>query len=560
MARKPVVDSTLGTIYDRASNTEWRKHLFDEEDEAEYFVSYRQGLLGVNATEKEHELCRKVLKDLEAVASRRYRIDCLLVPMETFMAASPGWQSRPTDISGKAFERFLSDKRCRLLSATASSGHAVSAQSKVLHAFLSDYDVDKSGAVPVSEPVVETTAAGDRVLVRPHFVPDNDSIILDVALGRFGTRAATERIGSGKTDLHLPETTERICSTTMAIEPGAVRVLASLAGDDAFAALIRVVPISRVPSPVKEGSVGRYRGGPVVRSYEVGPLLRTNRKRRWWAEGSSWRGGEFSASILDGDALMEQLQELTGGEDVWDGERTYMEMHPHLGVLFVRADVPLQERVAAVLSSEAVRRTEAAHISLEVLEVPRAVLVHVLGATVDGSVLNPNWRDVMEEVHNADRLRYFVSGVTGEVHALRNALILSSVVGVKYVGGCTSAGLVQVPDPVVAEFGEGREFRLQADLFSAGKIARLRLEGVETRIVSRESVAVKLGQAAGVKSATSKLELGLPRQGVTYWNVEQDLPVGRDVILHVEAAGETARVLVGKVTQRVGEDGDGNCD
>ena len=524
-------------------------------------IQIRDGFLFVSAPDAVQEAVAGLIGALRGKASQRFLVECLLVSADVLSEAAPGWRTSLPHLEDEAFEKTLLDRRSRLLSAVAQSGDWLTTGTRDSQALVSDYEINQTGVIPVTNPVLDVPLAGDWLEARAMPVPGEGRVWLDLSIGRFRLKSSSSKLGVLWGNLDLPVTREALLSLSTLIAEGKPLVAGSLGGGTSDVVVVR---LRRQRARGTEAAPQKS-GKSVLRVYDASLLLRGEESRSWWRGQDPGRIDE-----PDAEALIEHIQSLAGGEKIFDGGSAWLEPGPRGRLLLLWASRPIHEKVESLIKGSIRRLSHLAAVDLEFLDLPRDVFVALRARTEDGFLLGRGWRDSIADKAEVKRRVFSLTGVAGEIHAMRRASIHSLVAGLANVSGGTGFAIIERVDPLVRSCGEGTEFRVRVDFLPDSQGARLYLEGVESRLLDVRDVIARfpsLTQAKGgdpsrplgpesdsgghmgrVVPIVKELKMNLPHQSVRYLSVHRNLPLDRSVILYSDAGeGEATRMLIGTV-------------
>ena len=267
--------------------------------------------------------------------------------------------------------------------------------------------------------------------------------------------------------------------------------------------------------------------------------------------GSPGEFWEYLAGVYGEDVLDEKETALNG---TWSGR------------ILVSGEAQSLQEIEAMIKEETANRTRLAAVDVSRITAPRSFLTTLRERTEDGFLSKAGWEKDLGDQAGLVWRRHSVVGLSGEPHSLRDAKVRYLVSGATTVSGGTTYALTEVADPTISTCGDGFDFALQADLDPARPIARLRIDGAETKILELRSKTLRYptsvnvvtpGSADGPRAVGAappslkqsvEIELTLPRQSVKRWNADRTIPLDRHAILAVQGGpGETAEVLIGRV-------------
>lgn len=528
-----------------------------ETTEEEGTISWSGNVLTVRAPPAALAAVEASLTPVLAVASPLISVECLLVPLDVLDGLAPGWRSDPGRLPHEVFSRALLDGRSRLLSVAARNGQRAATGSRSIKAMVTDQEVNQTGVIPVVNPVVEASLSGDRLEVRPVVLSGREALWLDLVVGRVRTSAERKDLGGDWGEIELPETRETLISTTLVASPGEPLVAGVIEDRQGLAAIVRtgIRPASRSPP-------GQAAGGMSFGFHDARVLIEQRPARRWPSWSVQERLSPPGPRFPDADTLSEFLRRRSGLR----GEEAFLNTHAPRHLDFQGPEA-VRNRVDAALKEEIASSARVVSMYIDILTVSRAGLAKAREAAEGGFLLAADWRKGLGPKDVLDERRCAVTGVAGQVHALRQASIRNYVADVNQVSGGTGFAIVMMSDPEVQTCGDGLEIRILAELLPGGGAARVRLEGASARIIeerpftvtfpviphmtgtdsSLESPARPAG-AAGTTEVRKTLSLTLPHQSIDYWSEEVEAPLDRDVILHASAGeGDGASLLVGRV-------------
>jgi hypothetical protein len=522
-------------------------------------VSWSGNVLTVRAPPAALAAVEASLAPVLAAASPLVSVDCILIPLEVLDGLTPEWRSDPGSFPREAFARALHDGRARLLSVAARSGQRAATGSRGIKAMVVDQEVNQTGVIPVVNPVIEGMRSGDRLEVRPVILSGRDAIWLDLVVGRARTGGERKDLGGDFGEIELPETRETLISTTLVARPGTPVVAGVIQDRQGLAALVR--------AEIRPGSrslAGQPAGGRIWGFHDVRVLVESRPARRWPSWGVQERLSPSGPRFPDFDTLAELVRRKSGSRE----DEALLNMYtPHH--LDFRGPEEPRNRVEAALAGEIAAVARVVSVDVDILTVSRAGLAKARETAEGGFILAAEWRKALGPKDVLAERRCAVTGVAGQVHALRQADVRSYVADVSNVSGGTGFAILMASDPEIQSFGDGLEMRLLAEPLPGGEAARVRLEGAWARTVEERPFTVTFpvipymtgtyadadaespGRPSGKATATGMrktLPITLPHQAIDYWSVEVEAPHDRDVILHVNAGeGDSASILIGRV-------------
>lgn len=542
-------------------------------------IAVRRGRLFLRASPEVHDFVDGLLRPLQRREDERILVEALFAPTAALDRAAPTWRQEGPRLAGEVFDRVLLSPGSRLVAAAPAAGEWVTASSGDEESIVADFEINQTGVIPVTNPVIRTAVTGEWLDVRACPLPDRRSVLVDLALASYRTDPKQRRVGAEWSDLDLDVRGEEIVSVSIAASPGET-LLAGRLGERVV--LLRV---RRQAAPGEAVGEAPPAGSPDLTAHDVSLLERGEHGRTWWGtDGPSGYGkhdGGFDIDLAGPDAaerhaLNELAARLWGSPE--EESRAERERSPWLRydsrshMAFLRAPAEERARFERALGEEAARRLVAATVELELLELDRERFVRLRSLAPDGLRLEDGWREKVATGSKLASREFAVTGVAGETHAVRVADIHPLIVDVENISGGTGFAISEAVDPMVRTCGEGTQLLVRVDLPDAGATARLRVNGVDTKI--REIREVELiqpvpadpsggstterrsskgsttsGSAGGTPEfRTRELQLHLPKQAVRVVDFCRRVPVGRDIILHSDTSrGDTATVLVGRV-------------
>ena len=525
------------------------------EDAAMEALSWRGNVLTVKAPAPARSALDAQLAPLVESAGMLIAVECILLPLDALEALAPGWRSSRGELPPEVFDKALLEERASYLSVAARSGQRAATGSRSTTAMITDHEANQTGVIPVLNPVVDTPISGDRLEVRPVLLGGKGLIWLDLAVGRTRLEAREVELGGDWGKIELPTTKETIISTTLALAPGAAAVAGLVHDKDGAAALVRAsIRGGRRAGTERRGAV------PSHDSYDVRLFLEPRPARRWPPAAFQDRLSPSWPPYPDGDALQRRLERAAraGAPD----EDLEMSFDRRLGV---RGSEGARKRLQAALEAEVEAMARVVSVDIDILTLSRAGLAKVRKAAGASSVLGKDWRKALEPAEITAERRCSLTGIAGQVHAAREAVVRSYVIDVNQVSGGTGFAILSVADPEIGTCGDGLELRTLAEVLPGDRAARIRLEGGLARIFEERTLTATFpavpvftgtGSESGARPAAAGLigevvktiSLTLPRQSLEHWSEEVEAPLDEDVILHMGAReGPSATVLVGRV-------------
>ncbi len=529
-------------------------HQIGAEDEDYVDAYYRAGKLFVRTTAEGHAAVPQLLKPLRAVASRRLGVECIIAPTAALDAVDPDWRTKPSALAQDVFDRVLIHRSARLLSAAARVGKPTVTRGNRFRSLLSDYEVNQTGVIPVINPVIAKSPGGEQLHIRPLEIPGSDAIFLDVAIGRSRINASADQVASTWGGVDLPIVGEMLFSTSLVARAGSTYVVGDVSGvTTAERDLEGAVVLLRLRAEGAQagGAAKPSRQAEFLQHYDLSLL-----ERRWWIPRPSWRVRRHDSDL---EVAEEFLYEIAGGEEVFHSDDpSWFEVYGPRRMLFLDTRREGHAEVAKYLAAEVRRLTRVVRVDLELVNCGRQAFTAIRSRMSDGVHLADGWRELVD----ADVRHFSLTGVVGETHALRLANLHTLVVDIEAVSGGTGFAIVERHDPVTQTCGDGLEFRIQVDLGEGDRPARLHLYGAEAKLSESRKVRSRTptigevtseGEAQGLPAgahSTTEFHLTLPSQDVLYWDVERDIRLDADVVLHSDArAGRDAQLLIARVRE-----------
>jgi hypothetical protein len=512
-----------------------------------------------------HAAVETALAYLKQQADAWASLEVLIVPLASLDALFPSWGESDGRVPAEVFEKALADPAARLLTAQARIGHRVGRGARETHAMLVDHEINQTGVIPVSNPVVQGIRGGDRVEVRPLLAVDGGAVLLDLVCGRVGVSSRNVDIGSHWSRLDLPIVHERLLATRALLEPGDVYVLGVHDGDEPAAFLGRV----RLSTP-SAGADAPASVSAVFRSWDISSLI-SARPRRWRLEAPGVPAGEPGELA----APFEGLEELAPFDGVSLQEGIFAAVDPALrdagqiqlewqqGKLCFFGPRAEAEKAKAFLAAESARRLRTAFLQIDAITLPREALAGILKGSEAGRPLPANWRTALDGVPEIRRRRYRLLALAGEEQVLRDASLNFLIVDSEQVSGGTGFAIIERSDPVVSSVGDGLDLHIKVDLPPQGERAFLQIRGLEVRVLDLRKVTARFPtmsaapvpgtagqQNIAVTDSIQRVDLSLPTESLTEWDHAIELPLGRDVLLAAEGPPEAAaRLVVARVVE-----------
>jgi hypothetical protein len=517
-------------------------------------ISWSGNVLTVRAPAAALAAVERALAPVLAVASYLVSVDCLLVPLEVLDGLAPGWRSDPNALPRDVFAKALLDGRSRLLSVAARNGQRTATGSRNIKAMVTDQEVNQTGVIPVVNPVVEASLSGDRLEVRPVVLSGREALWLDLVVGRVRTGAERKDLGGDWGELELPESRETLISTTLIAASGTPIVAGVIEDRQGLAAIVRA-ELRPAARPLQ----GQGAQGTSFAFRDARILLEKRPARRWPSWNVQDRLSPAEPRFGDRNVLAESLRQRSGSPD----EEAQLEVL-FGGYVDFRGPEEIQKRLVTALEQEIAAAAKVVSVDIDILAVSRVGLSTAREAAEGGFLLAADWRKALGPKDILGERRCAVTGVAGQVHALRQATIRNYVADVNQVSGGTGFAIVMMSDPEVQTCGDGLEIRILAEPLPGGGAARVRIEGATSRILEERPFTVTFpviphltgtdssseatGRPTEAKEVRKTLSLTLPHLSVDYWSEEVQAPLDRDVILHASAPeGDTASLLIGRV-------------
>ena len=462
-------------------------------------------------------------------------VEVLLVPVGAMDSLVPDWEARVPTLTGEECDALFLDERTALFSVTARSGQLVTNGTRRVRALITDHEINQTGVIPTTNPVLSTPRAGDLVHARPLLLPDG-KVFIDFAFESVALQHHRQELGIYWGELDLPVSRERLISMSTVLTHDRPVVLGWLGADNSAVLIGRARVAAKEALPQTEQR---------LQAYELGVVTRDSSFRRWW------KPGPFADTYTHWD-MAEAVERLIG-EAAMELDRGRVQFHE--GVLFVDIEPDSHEAIAQFVATETNQRTQLVTFKLEELEISRQAFSFILGESADGFILAENWREELQGDDVISRTSYGFSGVCADVQVLRHANLKSLITGVENVSGGTGFAIIERTDPVVGRCGSGSELRVKIDLVPDTDNAFVQLKGVSTELVEMRSalatypsVGAQTQSGSALTRVVKEIHVGLPEQNVRHWNVQRQVPIGRDVVLHASTAvGAGGTLLIARV-------------
>ncbi len=520
--------------------------------------------LSIRASAEEHERIAERLEPLTA-ASEPVGIDAVLAPAEVLDAAFPGWRaSGPEGLPVEALEKALADPQSRSFRLEARSGELVASGGRTIGLFHAGSEVNQTGVLPVSNPVLVTPMAGARLEVLPVLLPGGGRVWLDVRMGSFHPEAEPRVAGDEWGRFDFPRVDETLVATRLMAERGKA-IVAAVMEEGAPCALVLRVAAPRTVAARRGSPAGR------IAVHHLAPLLSQGGNFPWpFAPEKAEAGEGMRPPESEGirSRLLAALGE--GFEDrAGDGKRICSALSDRM---VVAGPPDAHATVEAILGREAGERSRMVAIEVVAVEAPAPALTRIRGLTEGGpgggGVLPVGWETVVEALKDVRLHRFAVRGCHRAVHAVRQARVRRFLTEYSRVSGGTGYSTVECIQPETSSCADGAEMRLRADLDGdparPGRTARLQVDGAIAAILDERELKVpyRLHGGSGSDGSPSGAEpprgsrseregtarLSLPRQKFTRWDLERRVPLGRHVVLQTESGEYGAVVLIGRVS------------
>jgi len=519
----------------------------------------RDGRLAVVQTPDVLEKIHSLLTLLETRESRTFGIDLAMVPPESLEKAAP-LCLRPGSspwLDGDVLDRAVAadPARAAVLCAQAAEGAPAHLQPPAVALLLGDLEVNQTGVIPVTNPVVEPAFLGLHAEVVVRSGPFDGRLRVDLELGRAGLRGKPERRRVLGADLDLPVTEREQAGTSIAVEDGRTAFVGFFSpgssaqggpGDmknAAFAVLLRVRGLTPAaggepsPSPSLPGLIeaGVLLFEPSSHSIQGLPAARRRDSEAAPREDLVLGAAAAALDPANIDAARERITLAHGAVLVAGGDEDARK---------VRAEL-------ARLARERLRM-----VTLDLWQ-GQAESGELAGGAGTSVLLDPSW---LEKIGSRPGLRVRLSGVRGARMSLASVVARSSITDVHMVSGGTGMPITVAADPEVEAIGAGLILDASCDIVPgepwaqlevSGELARPPVFGRQAR--ARSSLEVKpapAGDRTPIEAAAEWVLIDLPDEDTDLWRHLLTAPLGRPVLLNAlpdaSAPGKT-RALVAVV-------------
>ena len=400
------------------------------------------GLLTLEHTPGAHALVSAFRESFLAARGRPILVDVAILPAET-VADLPCGKPLPTGAFEEAAARAGAGGRS--FSLRAMNGQKVSDFAGQRRLEVIDAEINQTGFMPVSNPVIEPVFLGATVEVQPLWTGAGDLVRLKLDVSRADEAGPIERRETFFTDLDLAPHRRDLLRTKVLIPAGASVVVGVLEEDAedgkprSFAVMSRVrAGSAAVPLPPET----RGDFGVLVR--DIGFITES-------------LGGE--EPLLSSDALKELIGEQVDPA-VRDDERLALEV---IGQRYFCALAPAE--VLAVLGrwldARALRRARQILLTLDEYEGPLSQVLALSKAVASGAQI-PEAASKLRR-----KLKVMASGMPGCRISAGGFVERNLLADAEYVSGGTGFSITAIADPVMMLARTG--FELEAVVTEAGK-------------------------------------------------------------------------------------------
>jgi len=499
----------------------------------------RDGRLAVVQTPDVLEKIDSLLTLLETRESRTFGIDLAMVPPESLEKAAP-LCLRPGSspwLDGDVLDRAVAadPARAAVLCAQAAEGAPAHLQPPAVALLLGDLEVNQTGVIPVTNPVVEPAFLGLHAKAVVRSGPIDGRLRVDLELGRAGLRGKPERRRVLGAELDLPVTEREQAGTSIAVEDGRTAFVgffspgASAQGGPgdmktaAFAVLLRV-----------RGSTPAAGGQPVPSLpglIEAGVLLFEPRDHSIQGLPAARRSDSKAAPRED--LVLGAAAAALDPANI-DAARERIAL-AHGAVLVVGSEEDAR-RVRLELARLARERLRMITLDLWQGQAESGELAGAAGSSV---LLDPSW---IEKIGSRPGLRARLSGVRGARMSLASVVARSCVTDVNMVSGGTGMQITVAADPEVEAIGAGLILDASCDIVPgepwaqlevSGELARPPVFGRQAR--ARSSLEVKpapAGDRTPIEATAEWVLIDLPDEDTDLWRHLLTAPLGRPVLLN----------------------------
>lgn len=507
------------------------------------------GELVVTQSPDVHQAIVRFLESLRARRARMVTVDVAVVPASSlgeYVDLERPW------FADAALEEVVerAGEKGHRLSVTAYNEQTVSGFTGRLSSRLVDSEVNQTGVVPVSNPVVLRLPLGLSVEALPLALAGTDWFRLDLKVTRLEPTGDACRRETFFGDLEFASLREESLETVLLVPQrrtalaGTFTAEATPGKKSEFAVLARVRPFDLVDEKKERADSEETFH---LRVYDIGFL------------------GAYPEEhpLLEPDLLVDLISASVEPE-AWRDERTSLSLEGDGRFLHITARAATHQSVRAFLKKLLRDRARVATLEIEEFEAPLDVLLELRRQAGAGWELGADWRREGPGRKLRPVLRAAVAGALGTRMVAQGYESRDFVADIETVSGGTGFSVTEMADPVVVSAGTG--FQLTASVASLHRPDHLamdaKLDRCRTRFEKTAEVlaATEIGPAELPPRASREKKddspeperqtvwlpfvLDLPDQRQLPCRASLALRPGRPAILKVEATGDGLGRLV----------------
>jgi hypothetical protein len=396
--------------------------------------------LVVVQTREVQEDIEKLLAALRARRARMVTVDVAHVPLE---ALGGGWSPRDPWLQEEldlVLER-AGEKAVRI-SLTAYNEQRLAGFTGRRTARVTDAEVNQTGVLPVTNPVVESLPLGLTVEVLPLAVAETGWFRVEMKVSRLREAGEAVKRETFTGDLEFLPLDEESIETVLLLPAGRTGVAGLLREERegreprGFAVLARVRPTDvqaagRSPPPIGETFS--------LRVHDVGFLLEPY---------------PFESPPLTAD-LLSRLIGANVDPDAWRDDRARLAADQGGRLLAVTAKAPTHERVKEYIDGLVRERATTAMVDLREIEGPSEEILAIRKAAEGGMLLPRDWVPPAEGGRIREAFRAVLGGALGCRRSARGYEARGFVGDISTVSGGTGFSIVAMPDPELESAGSG---------------------------------------------------------------------------------------------------------
>jgi hypothetical protein len=508
---------------------------------------------------------REVQQDIErllaALRARRARmvtVDVAHVPVEALGA----WNTRDPWLPEEEFDRVLerAGEKATRISLTAYNEQRLGGFTGRQTARVTDTEVNQTGILPVTNPVVSNVPLGLALEVLPVAIADTGWFRLEVKVTRLREAGPALKRETFTGDLEFLPLDEESIETVLLLPAGRAGVAGLLREERegreprGFAVLARVRPVDiqatgRAPPRIDEAFS--------LRVHDVSFLL----------EAYPFERPPLNAELLS------RLVTLNVDPDAWRDDRARLAADQGGRLLAVTAKAPTHERVKAYLDALIRERATSATVDLREIEGPLDEILAMRRNAEEGVLLPRDWTPPVDGERTRETCRAVLGGALGCRRAARGYEARRFVGNISAVSGGTGFSILAMPDPELDSAGSGLQAEVTVRPARKGDRVDLEVRADRCRTLFERTaemvVAADIGPVQttpGAEAAGEKKKAGekapplpstvwipavidLPGQRRVHTGAALAIPTDRPAILEVADTGAgRARIVVATVT------------